>query len=215
LFFIALSAPVIGAWLLAYRRYLQGAKETDVVYLGFVLSLAQRLMVIGGVVSVLLGATWMLTLPEKMQWFAGSVWMWMAVAALLAVVAMPLALRERLDRGAWGYAVFGAGAVALIVVGAAREVLRFVTLLGSHGYDAMDYRINMDWYSTVLFFVTFAVIGGTTLAYLLTVAWQAGQQKTGIYTPSALVNRIGQWSVGLLVAWTVAYFAIGFWVWAR
>jgi hypothetical protein len=215
LFFIALSAPVIGAWLLAYRRYLQGAKETDVAYLDFVLNLALRLMVIGGVVSVLIGAAWMMTLPEKMQWFAGSVWMWLAVAALLAVVAMPLALRARLDRGVWGYAVFGAGAVALIVVGAAREVLRFVTLLGSHGYDAMDYRINMDWYSTVLFFVTFGVIGGTTLAYLLTVAWQAGQQKTGIYTPSALVNRIGQWSVGLLVAWTVAYFAIGFWVWAR
>ncbi|HQR85514.1 MAG: hypothetical protein B7Y59_06605 [Burkholderiales bacterium 35-55-47] len=215
LFFIALSAPVIGAWLLAYRRYLQGAKETDVAYLDFVLNLALRLMVIGGVVSVLIGAAWMMTLPEKMQWFAGSVWMWLAVAALLAVVAMPLALRARLDRGVWGYAVFGAGAVALIVVGAAREVLRFVTLLGSHGYDAMDYRINMDWYSTVLFFVTFGVIGGTTLAYLLTVAWQAGQQKTGTYTPSALVNRIGQWSVGLLVAWTVAYFAIGFWVWAR
>ncbi len=111
--------------------------------------------------------------------------------------------------------MFGAGAVALIVVGAAREVLRFVTLLGSHGYDAMDYRINMDWYSTVLFFVTFAVIGGTTLAYLLTVAWQAGQHKDGVYTPSPAVTRMGQWSVSLLVAWTVAYFAIGFWVWAR
>ncbi|MEY2994856.1 MAG: hypothetical protein RL357_1791 [Pseudomonadota bacterium] len=215
LFFIALSAPVTGAWLLAYRRYLQGAKETDVAYLGFVLSLAQRLMVIGGVVSVLIGAAWMMSLPEKMQWFAGSLWMWLAVAALLAVVAMPMALRARLDQGVWGYAVFGAGAVALIVVGVAREVLRFVTLLGSHGYDAMDYRINMDWYSTVLFFVTFAVIGGTTLAYLLTVAWQAGQHKDGVYTPSPAVTRIGQWSVGLLVAWTVAYFAVGFWVWAR
>jgi hypothetical protein len=216
LFFIALSAPVTGAWLLAYRRYLQGAKESDVAYLGFVLSLAQRLMVIGGVVSVLIGAVWMMTLPEKMQWFAGSVWMWLAVAALLAVVAMPLALRARLDRGLWGYAVFGAGAVALIVVGAAREVLRFVTLLGSHGYNAMDYRVNMDWYSTVMFFVTFAVIGGTTLAYLLTVAWQAGQhQSEGVYTPSPTVTRMGQWSVALLVVWTVAYFAVGFWVWAR
>ena len=215
LFFIALSAPVTGAWLLAYRRYLQGAKETDVAYLGFVLSLAQRLMVIGGVVSVLIGAAWMMTLPEKMQWFAGSLWMWLAVAALLAVVAMPMALRARLDQGVWGYAVFGAGAVALIVVGTAREVLRFVTLLGSHGYNALDYRINMDWYSTVMFFGTFAAIGGSTLAYLLTVAWQAGQHKDGVYTPSATVTRMGQWSVGLLVAWTVAYFAIGFWVWAR
>jgi hypothetical protein len=214
LFFIALSAPVTGAWLYGYRRYLQGANEADSAYLGWVRSLAQRLMLVGGVVSVLIGAVWMITLPEKMAWFATSVWMLMALVALLAVVALPLVLRDRIDRGVWGYGIFGAGAVGLIVVGAAREMLRFVTLLGSHGYDAMDYRINMDWYSTSLFFVTFGVVGGVTLAYLLTVAWQAGQSK-GLYTPSPAVTRIGQWSVGLLVAWTVLYFAVGFYVWAR
>ena len=214
LFFIALSAPVTGAWLYGYRRYLQGANEAVTAYLGWVRGLAQRLMLVGGVVSVLTGAVWMITLPEKMAWFATSVWMLMALVALLAVVALPLVLRDRIDRGVWGYGIFGAGAVGLIVVGAAREMLRFVTLLGSHGYDAMDYRINMDWYSTSLFFVTFGVVGGATLAYLLTVAWQAGQSK-GLYTPSPAVTRIGQWSVGLLVAWTVLYFAVGFYVWAR
>jgi hypothetical protein len=214
LFFIALSAPVTGAWLYGYRRYLQGAQEADAAYLGWLRGLAQNLMLIGGVVSVLIGALWMATLPEKMAWFATSVWLLMAVVALAAVVALPLVLRDRIDTGVWGYGVFGAGAVGLIVVGAAREMLRFVTLLGSHGYDAMDYRINMDWYSTALFFTTFGVVGGVTLAYLLTVAWQAGQSK-GLYTPSATVTRIGRWSVGLLVGWTVLYFAVGFFVWAR
>jgi hypothetical protein len=214
LFFIALSAPVTGAWLYGYRRYLQGAQEADAAYLGWLRGLAQNLMLIGGVVSVLIGALWMATLPEKMAWFATSVWLLMAVVALAAVVALPLVLRDRIDTGVWGYAIFGAGAVGLIVVGAAREMLRFVTLLGSHGYDAMDYKINMDWYSTGLFFTTFGVVGGVTLAYLLTVAWQAGQSK-GLYTPSATVTRIGQWSVGLLVGWTVLYFAVGFFVWAR
>lgn len=214
LFFIALSAPVTGAWLYGYRRYLQGGQEADAAYLGWLRGLAQNLMLVGGVVSVLIGALWMATLPEKMAWFATSVWLLMAVVALAAVVALPLVLRDRIDSGVWGYAIFGAGAVGLIVVGAAREMLRFVTLLGSHGYNAMDYKINMDWYSTGLFFTTFGVVGGVTLAYLLTVAWQAGQSK-GLYTPSATVTRIGQWSVGLLVGWTVLYFAVGFFVWAR
>jgi len=215
-FFIALSAPVVGAWLYGYRRYLQGAHETDADYLAFVRGLAQKLMVMGGVVAVFIGAVWMLTLPAKMAWFAGSLWMWVAVAALLAVVALPLVLSDRIDAGFWGYGIFGAGAVALIVVGIAREVLRYVTLLSAHGYDPLDYRLNMDWYSTVLFFVTFAVVGGVTLGYLLTVAWKAGQHNgDGPYTPSPAVTRLGQWSVGLLVAWTVGYFATGFWVWAR
>ena len=214
LFFIALSAPVTGAWLYGYRRYLQGGQEADAAYLGWLRGLAQNLMLVGGVVSVLIGALWMATLPEKMAWFASSVWLLMAVVALAAVVALPLVLRDRIDTGIWGYAIFGAGAVGLIVVGAAREMLRFVTLLGTHGYNAMDYKIHMDWYSTALFFTTFGVVGGVTLAYLLTVAWQAGQSK-GLYTPSATVTRIGQWSVGLLVGWTVLYFAVGFFVWAR
>ena len=215
LFFITLSAPVTGAWLIAYRRYLQGSNETNQQFLKFILVLAQRLISIGGVLSLVIGAIWMFTLPEKMMWFAGSFWMWLAVAALISVVALPIALRDRLDQSWWGYGVFLAGAVALIIVGASREILRFVTLLGSHGYNALDYKINMDWYSTILFFTTFAVVGGVTLGYLITVAWQAGQQKIGIYTPSAALTRLGKWSVSLLILWTLCYFLVGFWVWAR
>ena len=165
-------------------------------------------------VAVLLGAAWMATLPAKMAWFAVSPWSLIALLALLATVALPLLLRGRLDRGYWGYAIFGAGAVALIVVGAAREVLRYVTLAGTHGYDALDYRINMDWYSTALFFSTFGVLGAVTLGYLLTIAWQAGQTQ-GTYTPSPAINRLGSVAIGLLVVWTAVYFGVGLFVQMR
>jgi hypothetical protein len=101
--------------------------------------------------------------------------------------------------------------VALIVVAAAREILRYTTLFGQHGYDALDYRVNIDWYSTLTFFVTFGVLGSVTLGYLLAVAWQAGQTE-GVYTPSPALSRLGQASVGLLVLWIVHYFAVGLWV---
>lgn len=213
-FFIALSIPVVGAWIFAYRRYLQASEQPDAAYLAWLAPLAQKLMLIGGVVSVVLGAVWMATLPEKMAWFAISPWSFIALLALLVTVAMPLVLKGKLDQGYWGYAIFGMGAVALIVVGAMREVLRYVTLVGAHGYDALDYRVNMDWFSNVMFFSTFLVLGGVTLGYLIAVAWQAGQTK-GIYTPSPALNRLGSLSVGLLVVWTVVYFAVGFFVWAR
>ncbi|MBK9440547.1 MAG: hypothetical protein IPN53_04200 [Comamonadaceae bacterium] len=213
-FFIALSAPVVGAWLFAYRRYLQASEQPDAAYLAWLAPLAQKLMLVGGVVAVVLGAVWMATLPEKMAWFALSPWSFIALLALLATVAMPLLLKGRMDQGYWGYATFGVGAVALIVVGAMREVLRYVTLVGAHGYDALDYRMNIDWFSNVMFFSTFLVLGGVTLGYLITVAWQAGQTK-GIYTPSAALNRLGSLSVGLLVLWTAVYFGVGFFVWAR
>jgi hypothetical protein len=176
--------------------------------------LAQKLMLVGGVVAVLLGAVWMATLPEKMAWFALSPMSLLALLALLGTVALPLLLKDRINQGLWGYAVFGLGAVALIVVGAAREVLRYATLAGAHGYDALDYRINMDWYSTGLFFSTFGVLGAVVLGYLLTVAWQAGQTQ-GTYSPSPALNRVGNLAIGLLGLWIVTYFGVGFYVWSR
>ncbi len=213
-FFIALSAPIVGAWLLGYRRYLQGALESDGAYLAWLRQLGQQWLVRGGAVAALLGLLWMLTLPEKMAWFATSPYALLSLLTLLGVMATPLWLGRRLDQGLWGYAVFALAVVALLVVGAARELLRYLTLAGYHGYDAMGYRVQMDWYSTLLFFGTFGVLGGTVLAYFLTVSWQAGQTR-GTYTPSPAVQRLGTWSIALLVAWTVLYFAVGFYVEAR
>ena len=213
-FFIALAAPVTGAWLVAVRRYLQGANDPDAGYLAFVARVAQRLLLAGGVVALLFGAAWMATLPDKMAAFATSPAVVVAAAMLLLAVLLPQALGPRLDRGAWGYAVFGVGALALIVVAAAREWLRYRVLAGVHGYDPLDYRIQMDWYSTVTFFVTFGVLGTVVLGYLLTVAWQAGQTR-GVYTPSPAVTRAGQWSILLIALWIVHYFALGFYIWAK
>ncbi len=213
-FFILLSVAVIAAWLFAYRRYLMGRKNDDAAYIAWLLPLAHRLMLAGGVLAVASGALWLATLPEKMAWFATSGWVWAGAIALLITAVFPRLLGRRLDQAAWGYAPFAVGAVALIVVATAREALRFVTLLGTHGYNAMDYTINFDGYSTVLFFVTFAVLGGVVLAYLLTVAWNAGQTK-GVYIPSPALTRLGNLGIGLLVLWIVQFFAIGFYVWAR
>ena len=213
-FFIALAAPVTGAWLVAVRRYLIGAQEADAGYLALLQRLSQQLLLGGGAVAVVMGAAWMATLPEKMAWFLGSAPMVLAAAMLVLTVLLPSALGRRLDQGAWGYGVFGVGAVALIVVAAAREWLRYVTLLGAHGYDAMTYRVNFDAYSTITFFATFAIVGGVVLAWLLTVAWQAGQTR-GTYTPSPAVARLGRWSVALIALWIVHYFAIGAWVMVR
>jgi hypothetical protein len=114
--------------------------------------------------------------------------------------------------------------VGLTTSADANIALRYTLLSGVHGYDALDYKVNMDWYSTLTFFVTFAVLGGVTLGYLLTVAWQAGQHRGGaasadgaaaVYTPSAAVTRFGRWSVGLLVVWIVHYFAVGLYTMVR
>jgi len=210
-FFISLSVPVIGLWLIAYRRYLNGRETIDHDYLNFIRRLAMNLTGIGGVISLVLLVGWMMTLPENVASFATSFWPVITAAVLLLAVALPYTLSKKIDQGFWGFAPFAFGAVALIVVGSMREALRWVTLYGVHGYNALDYKLHMDWYSTVMFFLTFAGIGGAVLAYLITVAWKAGQSK-GMYVASRTVNRMGTLGISLLAIWTIQYFAIGLWV---
>lgn len=209
-FFISLALPVVGLWLLAYRRFIR-AEATLSAYRQFLLKLSLLLTSIGGVISLILFGIWMLTLPENLQHFVYGPWPIVTAAALLFAVAFPLLILKKLDKGIWGFLPFAIGAVALIIMAAMREALRWTMLYGIHGYNALDYKINMDWYSTLLFFITFAVLGTGVLAYLLTVAWQAGQTR-GVYTPSPLVNRLGGIAIALLAIWIIHYFVVGFWV---
>lgn len=212
LFFISLAVPVVGAWLVGYRRYFSVRSDFDMDYLNWAGNLGIRLMAVGTAITLVLGGLWMATLPEKMAGFALSPWVWVTALALLGQLAFGVATRSRMQ--AWGYLPAIVALVVGIVIASAREALRWVTLNGVHGYNIMDYKLNMDWYSTILFFVTFAVVGGSVLAYLLTVAWRAGQTE-GVYTPGPVVNRMGKISMTLVVVWIVQYFVVGFWVWAR
>lgn len=209
-FFIALSLPVIGIWLLGYRRYLQGAGEQDSGYLEFVKRIATRLGTVGTAVALVLLAMWMQGLPADIADFATGIWPIAAAVALIAVAAYPLLLGKRLEQGLWGYTPILVATLGMIVVATMREGIRWVTLFGVHGYNPLDYKITMDWYSTGLFFITFGVLGGGVLAYLLTVAWQAGQTE-GTYTPSRAVNRMGTVAIALLVLWVAQYFGFGLW----
>ena len=217
LFHISLSVPVIGALLVGYSRYLQprldDAKHNiSYEYLQWAGNIGHRLILIGGVVSVVLGAWWMATLPEKIAGFATSIWPIIALVWLLLFVGFAQWVKASRMNSSWAYGVLGFGAVALIVVTIAREALRWVILKGVHGYNALDYTINMDWYSTVTFFVTFLVVGGAVMVYIAAIAWNAGQSK-GVYTPSPAIDRIGTSAIWLSVLWVVHYFVIGFYIW--
>ncbi|MEW5838170.1 MAG: hypothetical protein AB1717_04990 [Pseudomonadota bacterium] len=217
LFFISLSVPVIGAVLVGYRRFYMprlGDAELNMTqeFLDWVGNLGQNLIAFGGVLSVLIGAWWMMTLPENQAAFALSPWVFLSLGLLLAFVAFAFWVRMGRMDTLWAYAVLPVGAVGLIMVAAAREILRYDILMGVHGYDVFSYPIHMDWYSTIMFFATFLIVGGGVLAYMLTVAWKAGQTK-GIYTPGPVISRMGDIGIALIALWIVQYFAIGLYVW--
>jgi len=216
-FHISLSVPVTGALLVGYNRYLRPRLEDSshaisAAYLDWVGALGQKLILIGGVVAVLLGVAWMASLPEKVANFATSIWPMLALAWLLLFVAFARWVKAGRMNSPWAYSVLGFGTVALVVVATAREALRWSILFGVHGYNAMDYPINMDWYSTITFFITFLLVGGSVMVYIVSIAWNAGQSQ-GIYTPGPVIDRIGTAAIWLTFLWVIHYFLIGFYIW--
>ncbi|WP_028488836.1 hypothetical protein [Thiothrix lacustris] len=211
-FFISLSVLVIGSWLLAYRHYISHRTDVDSGYLQWLKGLAGALSLAGGILAIGFGIGWMLTLPESQASFGFSPWVWLAALMIALTAVMPKLMGNKVNAPLFGYGLFGLAAVALILVAVAREMLRWNILFGDFGYNALDYAVNMDWYSTLLFFGTFLIIGGTVLAYFLTVAWQAGQTD-GVYTPSPAVTRLGNLSIILITLWIIHFFVLGLWVW--
>ncbi len=218
LFFISLSAPVIGAVLVGYQRYYRPRLGDDSAnmtaeYLDWIGRIGMNLITFGGVVSVVLGAWWMLSLPDNMTFFAGSIWMWVGLVSMLLFVAFAQWVRGKMNTG-WAYTVLPVGALLLIILAAAKEAMRWGVLYGVHGYDAMDYAINMDWYSTIMFFMTFLIIGGLVMAYIILVAWHAGQTK-GVYVATEGITKLGRYAVWSIVLFMVQFFGIGLYVWMR
>lgn len=207
-FFLLLSIPVTAGWLFGMRRYLLSAGEEDYGYIDFIENLAHNMARIGSLLVLLAGAAWMMTLPESMVWFRSSIWILLGLIPLAYFGAMSFIQKKRVLCIFCNYMAFGMTLIMAIVLAALREVLRFVTLLEAAGWDALAYKVNMDWSSTVIFFVTFLVVGGLNLTYLLTLAWKSGQTKA-LYTPGVGITRVGSMAILSLVLWVVGYFTIG------
>lgn len=212
-FFISMAVPVTGGMLVTYRRYKMVRQDADHDYLNWASEIGKKWIKVGSVISAILYVAWMMTIPETAGDFATSFW---GIIGGVMVLFYAIWAQVRL-RGKALFCSYMALPMALViglVVAISREMLRYGILDGFFGYDFLDYKIVMDWYSTGLFFITFAVVGGSVLGYFLTVAWQVGQ-TVGVYTPSPRVNRMGTIAIWVISLWTVQFFVVGFYVWAQ
>lgn len=213
-FFISMAIPVTGAMLVTYRRFKMVREDADMAYLDFAAEVGKKWIAVGSVVSFVLYIAWMMTLPETAGDFGTSLWAILGgVAVLLPAIWSAVRLKGN-SYNMCSYMALPMTLVAGLIVAIMREILRYDILNGFFGYNFMDYKVVMDWYSTGLFFLTFAIVGGAVLAYFLTIAWKAGQ-TVGVYTPSATVNKMGTVAIWILVIWMIQFFAIGIYTWVQ
>lgn len=212
-FFISLAIPVAGGMLVTYRRFKSVREDADHDYLNWAAGLGKKWMVVGSVISTVLYVGWMMTLPETAGNFASSFW-GIIGGVMVLFYALWTIIRLRGEARFCSYMALPMALVIGLVIAISREMLRYDILNGFFNYNFLDYKIVFDWYSTGLFFLTFAIVGGSVLAYFLTIAWKAGQ-TVGVYTPGETVNKMGTFAIWIMVLWMVQFFVVGFYVWAR
>jgi len=206
LFFLSLGIAFTGAWLLAYCDYSKTKPQADAAYLAWVRKVGAGWSWCGALIASLLAVWWMFKMPEALV--TGNFGLWTLVLAVgVLLLWVPAFLSVKGIFKCSGYWAVGAIVLSALVLCAFREAIRFDALLTQVGWNPLDYKVAMDWPSTLVFFATFLLVGGVTLAYILTVAWNAFRSK-GIYTPSEGVNTLGKAAISLLVLWVVVYFGV-------
>lgn len=211
-FWILVGIPAAGAMLIAYSRFKSVREDADHDYLNWARELGIKWLRVGSVLVILPYIGWMLTINHNAQDFTSSIWAYLPAVFFLIVLGWSY-IRLKDDKSFCNYMGLNMVFVAVTVASIAREILRYQVLNDVFQYNFFDYKVVMDWYSTILFFGTFAVVGGAILTYFLAIAWKVGQSQ-GVYTPSPAIDRIGTISIWILVIWMIHYFAIGFWIWA-
>lgn len=206
LHFIVPAFAVTGVFLMVYARYFSVRPDIDKAYLDWAGRMGADLAFMATGLQACAGLWWLLVLPGEFRFYMNPAFILAAVVGLSLLVFLYEARRSPggPQRLAWPAA--GGMLVTVLTMAAARETLRGL-YVGRFGASVASHRLNMDWASTALFFATF-VLGVSVLAYLLSVAYQAGRVP-GRWEAGPRMRVWGRVSVALLAVWLVVVAGLG------
>lgn len=210
-FFMVMSLTMCGVFMVGYARYFRARADFDAGYLDLAHRLGVRSTLWGVALQFVSGALWASHLPASMHVFAQPL-LW-----LTAVLLIGIALHTRSNASAasapGAYAAMGLYALLALLVSIDREALRVAYLLPFH-YDVQTYKVFEDWGTFTLFFSTFLGVGGSLLAFYLTLLWKAGKVR-GPWSADRQVARLGDVAVLVNFSWLAVFFGVGVWAYLR
>lgn len=196
-FMVSLSIPVVGIFLQNYSRFLSTRKDFEASFIEYSAKLGTTLAVSGLLISAVLFVAWMFQINYLFHP--------VSLATIVGVVLL-LAMAKT-NRNSY-YTTLVLVIVALLI-STIRELIRF-DLMIDLGYNIYDYPVNLEIPTIVMFLSTFLIMGFVGVAYLLSMAWKVGKNE-GVFDGSkdALVSKLGQSTLYIMIAWMAIYFAWG------
>lgn len=196
-FMVSLALPVIGIFLQNYAQFVSTRSDFSKAYVEFTQTLGTRLAVAGLLLSAVLFLLWM--------WSVDYLFSPLSIAIVVGVLGL-LALSAKNSNS---YLTTGVLVVVALLISGMRELIRFDLMVGL-GYNIYDYPVNLEIPSIVMFLLTFLIMGGVGVAFLLTMAWKVGKNQ-GVFDASqdVVVSKLANYTLGIMTAWMVIYFAWG------
>ena len=199
-FLVSLSIPVVGIFLQNYSRFVSTKEDFEESFVEFCAVLGTRIGVLGLLISAVTFVIWMLS--------AGYLMHPVSIAIVVGVVILLLMVYSNNN----SYITTGVLVVVALLISALREILRFDIMIDL-GYNIYDYPVNLELPTIVMFLLTFLIMGGIGVAYLLTMAWKVGKTQ-GVFDGSKdkAVTKLGNYTLSIMVAWMVIYFGWGMFI---
>lgn len=196
-FMVSLALPVIGIFLQNYAQFVSTRSDFSKAYVEFTQTLGTRLAVAGLLLSAVLFLLWM--------WSVDYLFSPLSIAIVVGVLGL-LALSAKNSNS---YLTTGVLVVVALLISGMRELIRFDLMVGL-GYNIYDYPVNLEIPSIAMFLLTFLIMGGVGVAFLLTMAWKVGKNQ-GLFDASkdVVVSKLANYTLGIMTAWMVIYFAWG------
>lgn len=196
------SFAVTGVFMMLYAVYFRKRPDYDPEYLDYVAKRGVNLAFVFSVVAAAAGFWWAGEIPGEFHFLQNPFFIAGAIGgiALTAYLGMAHMNPEK-------YAIRAAIAmfVVIFVMCAAREGLR-MDYAGAAGYSIFDYKVNVDWPSTLLFLVSF-VMGLYVLCFPAIAAFRAGRAPAGEVV--TIEPSHGKRAVTCLIVWFAVVAGLG------
>jgi hypothetical protein len=197
LFMVSLAIPVVGIFLQNYSRFVSTREDFSKDVIDYTASLGTKLGTIGLLVSAVIFVAWMLQVGYLMH------------PVVIATIAGVLVLLVMVALNKNSYVTTGVLVVVALLISGVRELIRF-DLMTALGYNIYDYPVNLEIPSITMFLLTFLIMGGIGVAYILTMSWKVGK-STEVFDGSKdkAVNKLGNYTLAIMSLWMVTFFGWG------
>ena len=199
-FMVSLSIPVVGIFLQNYSRFLSTREDFEQSYIAYTAALGTKLTVVGLIISAVAFVGWMLQI--------GYLFNPLSLAIIAGVVVLLLMGYKNSN----SYVTTIVLVIVALLISGMRELIRF-NLMNGLGYNIYDYPVNLEIPTITMFLLTFLIMGGIGVAYILTMAWKVGKTP-GVFDGSKdkWVTKLGNYTLSIMVAWMVIYFGWGMFI---